>query len=182
MGMFFHNRFTVDHYINPHFTLTPENPYCRFIMMKILVFSGRWNSFSSYSRLDINSKEFVLRIWKDIIEETRISRQGSPWSPNSIFAKHIVDSINEATRSGSSDFLRAMEEAAREDDRLAQLVGIVNRFAFGNNLEIYRQHLLQLFRKPESEIDQVIHDFLSHSDLEELVLQRSDPVDAGAHL
>ena len=194
LGRFFHDRFSIDHYTNPHFTLTPEDSYHQFIMTMIL------DDFPlTRENLSLmNSKEFVLRIWKDITHE--VSRRGSAGISGSVFLERIVDSLIEFKRSGSGDFLKAMEEAAREDDRLVQLVAIVDRFASNSNLENYRQNLLQQFREtPVSERNPIIYDFLTHTDLEEFVSQQareennywrnaleqsrqSDPADAGTHL
>ena len=174
LGTFFHNQFNIHHYTSAHFTLTPENPYHHIIMTRISVLSSSLGS--------INSKEFVLKIWKDVTEE--ISIQERPGISSSVFLGRIVDSIIEFRNlSGSirsQPFLKAMIEAARENDRLVELFNIVNRFATDthSNPENYRQYLLEQFRnmpsgRPRSEIDQVIRSFLSQTDLEDFISQHT---------
>ena len=121
LGTLFHNQFNIDHYVSPHFTLTWENPYYEFIMMMI------WKRRTNFAL--INSKEFVLKIWNDATQEIRA--RGMQAISSFVFLELIAKSIIEFRRSGSGShpFLEAMAEASREDDRLAQLVGIVDRFA-----------------------------------------------------
>ena len=163
LGTFFHRRFTIDHYTNPHFTLTPENSYHYFIMKMISDFLDR-GVLSSASMSVIDSKEFILRIWKDITQE--FSGQGNPGMASSVFSQRIIDSIIECRTLGFSTddqpFMSAMAEAAREDDRLAQLFKIVDKFASRSfastsDLENYRQNALQQFREmSDSERDPII--------------------------
>ena len=186
LGTFFNNQFNVSHYISPHFTLTPENPYHYPIMNGVLKhsFLREGENFSL-----INSKEFVLRIWSDVNEE--INRLGKPGVSGFVFLQRIVASIFELRMSpdssmGAHDFLKAMEEAAREDDRLIQLVNIVKNFVSSSNLESYRQILLEQLGEM-SELDRfIISDLLDYIDREDFILQflqrNSDPADAGAHL
>ena len=173
LGILFHNNFDPSHYVNPHFTLTPENPYHQFIMGEFL-YSLERNQFHHVS---LKSKEFVLKIWRDVTEE--ISKQGTPGISSFVFLRLIVDFAIIEYRSLPNpslwdlSFLRFIEEAAREDDRLAQLVKIINSFPSTSNLENYRQNLLQQFREtPRSQRDQVTHDLLSHSYLEELISEQ----------
>ena len=141
---FFENKFNINHYMSPHFTLTPHNPYYPTIMSRIsFIFAG-----SSYFDL-LNSKDFILKIWKDVTQE--ISRQESPMRASNILLNSISDSIIRSSlldsSLGNQPFMKALEEAARENDDLAQLVDIVNKLASGRNLQNYRQRLLQQFRE-----------------------------------
>ena len=189
LGAFFHNQFNIGHYMSPHFTLTPEDFYHRLIMGITLSSLERRALHSTHMSI-INSKNFVLRIWNDAIVE--INKQEGLGISSHVFLERIVNSIS----SEDQTFLKALVEAAREDDRLAKLVGIVYRFATdtgsnlteisrisrtaedaGSNLENYRQNFLRQFRdmpsgSPTSEIDQLIYSFLSRPDLEEFVLQQ----------
>ena len=171
LGMFFHNQFTMSHYLSSHFTLTPKDSYQNFIMTKIWA-----GSFSKKEDLFlINSKEFVLRIWSDVTEE--ISRQGSSGISSLVFLERIVDCIFELRRSPDFSlkdhhFLKAMEEAARENNHLARLFGIVKNFSVGtsSNLENYSQSILQNTREMSEPERVIIYDFIS------LILQNSREV------
>ena len=143
LGRFFHNQFTISHYTNSHFTLTSRNYYYVLIIHMI------WDSsFLKEENLSlINSKEFVLRIWKDVTDEISSGRVSGISS--AAFLELVVDYRNlpNSSMEGHLSFLKAVEEAAREDDRLAQLVGIVKESASGNNPEAYRRNLLRQFRE-----------------------------------
>ena len=182
LGTFFHNQFNIGHYISSHFTLTPEDSYHQVIM--VMISSG---SFSKGENLSlINSKEFVLRIWNDVTEE--ISKQESLGISSTVFLGRIVNSVVErriSSGSSSRSFLDAMEEAAREDDSLNELMSIIKEFAIGGNLESYRQNIIQQFGEMP-ELDRlVISDFLSRT-VGDFISQnpqrRSDPTNAGGNL
>ena len=192
LGVFFNNQLTIAHYINPHFTLAPENPYHYLIMSMVRndSFVRRGENLSL-----INSKEFVLKIWSDTIREIsrRRSMGISMGMSNSVFLERIIKSVIECRTPPVSSlwnhpFLKAMEEASRENDRLVQLVqlfGVIDRFVADNPEASYRNLLDQLRTNPDSKIDQIVYDFLFHADLENSVLQHSrhsDPADAGVHL
>ena len=80
-------------------------------------------------------KEFILRVWKDLIEETRISTGAglsvrlSHHNTRSVFSGRIANAIVECNRSRiskeSDPFLKAIMEAAREDNRLIQVVNVL---------------------------------------------------------
>ena len=161
LGMYFHNHFNIGHYISPHFTLTSQDHYYILIMNMIwkLSFLRQGENLSL-----INSKEFVLKIWSDVTKE--ISRERVRGISNSAFLELISNSIIEFRRSGSGShpFLEAMEEAARENDRLAKVVDIVNRFATdtSGNLENYRSHILRQFIEGSELGEDTIYNLLSH--------------------
>ena len=147
---FFNRDFHIGHYINPHFTLTPDDPHYRIIMSKVLVIFSNRHSPPFYDPDLINSKEFVLRIWKDATEE--IIRQENIRVAGNVLLQQIGDSITRGVLDPNSSlrdqpFIKAMEAAGREDDDLAQLVDIVNKLASGRNLQNYRHRLLQQFRE-----------------------------------
>ena len=211
LGVFFNNQLTIAHYINPHFTLTPEDPY-HYLIMKMIRDRSFVRQGENYSL--INSKDFILRIWRDATEE--ISRHGTAGVSSSVFLEHIIKSVIECRTPPISSlwnhpFLKAMVEAARENNRLTQLVqlfGTIERFVADSNLEYwglriplansdpvfiagihmeaFRSNVLEQLRKiPDSITDQVVYDFLFHTDLEDSVLhhsRHSDPADAGVHL
>ena len=145
LGMFFQQEFTMAHYISPHFTLTQEDSYYRFIMsMIILSDSVDYSALGYHNGLivrstdlygthiilnrnfseSMNSKEFVLKLWSNITEE--ISRRGSSGIYGTAFSGHIVRSISRVLKSETSlesdPFLRVVMEVAREDDRLAKVL------------------------------------------------------------
>ena len=163
LGRFFHDQFNISHYTNPHFTLTPEDPYHHLIMNMILD-----GSFLIGRNLSlINSKKFVLKIWSDTIKE--IGRYGEGRMSGSVFLEYVVDSAIESRRSPGNvnnyPFLKALDEAGREDAGLAQFAAIVGRFAFGSiNLEDYHRIVSQQVEEMseiEKPIVYVIYDFLS---------------------
>ena len=129
LGKFFRDEFTVDHYINPHFTLSPHNPYYRSIMSHILP-SLRDRKFSF--PLD---QELVARIWNDAIEEIRIYNEGSRDIPGvlapfpDLFIHKTTKALIKSNSSGASvqsdPFLKAIMELAREDNRLAKVADIL---------------------------------------------------------
>ena len=170
LGAFFHDRFTIGHYMSPHFTLTPENPYYQFTIDMVSFFLKQETLHSPSA---INSKDFILKVWKDVT----IDSQETIFSIRPAFLKRIVNSIIEFRTSGSGDFMKAMEEAARENDRLAEFMGVVYKLANGTNAEnqqfllenqrVFNQRLRE--QTPTSEVDQVINDLLSRSDLENLI-------------
>ena len=192
LGKFFHNRFSIDHYMSPHFTLTPENYYFQHIMAMI---ADGFFLFRGQNHPLINSKEFVLKIWKDTMKEINLVNMTKS-SPVTFLGRIVAESIIECRRQGisleSHSFLKHMAEAAREDDRLAEFMGIVYNLVSRTNLESYWRSLqnfgwrsLQDFGIPESETDWMIFNFLSYPDLEDFVLQHSgpiDPADAGTRL
>ena len=145
MGLFLDRNFHVDHYINPHFTLTPEDPYHNLVMKTIL---GEFIFDANGRETLINSKEFVVKIWNDVRDE--ISRVPSTEGVTSFaFLELIINSTVELRRLqsssiGDNDFLKAVLEAAREDDRLAQVVEVVQKFTSNpsNALENYAESLL----------------------------------------
>ena len=129
LGIFFRNRFTIDHYINPHFTLSPHNIHYRLIMDRILI-SLKKREFSFYDQ------ELVARIWNNMIEEIKIYNQGRRDIPEvlvmkellsaDVFVSRTINALIKRNRSElsfqSDPFLRAMMELAREDNRLAKIV------------------------------------------------------------
>ena len=149
MGMFFYYKFNINHYISPYFTLTSDHYYHQLIMNMIWEpsFLKQGNNLSL-----IESKEFALKIWKDVTEE--ISRQGEPGMASFSFAEFVVQSVETiwdpaySSQMGEA-FMRAMEEAAREDDRLAQLVKTVQEFAsnHSNAQGNYRENLLEIIQE-----------------------------------
>ena len=186
LGTFFHNRFSIDHYMSPHFTLTPENHYFQYIMAMM---GDGFFLFRGQNHPLINSKEFVLKIWKDSIEEIKLLNSIS--SSSAFLGRIVVESIIECRRQGlsleSHSFLKAMAEAARENERLAKWVDIVNNLVSSRNLESYWRILQDLREISESTqpTDRMISGFLSRTDLQDFVLQhsgRTDPADAGSHL
>ena len=186
LGTFFHNRFSIDHYMSPHFILTPENYYFQYTMA---VMRDGFFLFRGQDHPLINSKEFVLKIWNDIIKENQLNVNKS--SSLTFLGRIVVESIIECRRQGlsleSHSFLKAMAEAAREDNRLAKMVDIVNNLVSSRNLESYWRSLQDLREISESTqpTDQIISNFLSRTDLQDFVLQHSaptDPADAGTLL
>ena len=190
LGTFFHNQFNIGHYINPHFTLTSENYYYGLIMKMTLDPSFLKEGKNLSLR---NSKEFVLRIWNDVTEE--ISRGRVKGVSNSVFLELITDSIimcrklPEGSSIEENHFLKAMVEAAREDNRLVQLVDIVDEFVTGTGRtsEDYRPYILRQFIESSGLEENMIHRLLYRYGLqdEDLALRsqrHSDPVDAGTHL
>ena len=145
LGMFFYRKFSIGHYMSPHFTLTPENPFHHLFMLKI--------SQSEFFKLEENfalldSKEFVLKILNDVTEEIRA--MGSVGTSSSAFVKLIVYfSLRRPGGSsmGSQPFLRALEEAARENDRLAQVVDNIKEFTRNSNLEDYEESLFMTIQQ-----------------------------------
>ena len=156
LSTFFRDKFTVNHYTNPYFELTlfqrdpythianrslgisisqsaeltslHQNPHYHLIGNKVLSFLKK--GFFSPPEL-MNPKEFVLKIWKDLIEETMAVtprgfavrlEESTAWR---IFADRIAKAIVECNRSRfpmeSDRFLRAIMEAAKEDNRLAEV-------------------------------------------------------------
>ena len=174
LGKFFHNRFSIDHYMSPHFTLTPENHYSQYIMSMI---TEGFFLFRGQNHPLINSKEFILKIWKNSMEEIKLSM----FSSSTFLGRIVVESIIECRREGlspeSHNSLKAMAEAAREDDRLAEFMGIVYNLVSSTNLENYYWSLQNFTKVPESATDWLIFDFLSRSDLKDFVLQHSGPTD-----
>ena len=151
LGMFFHNQFNINHYTSPHFTLTSENYYYVPIMHMIWdpAFLRQGENLSL-----INSKEFVLKIWNDVTKE--ISKGRVSGISSSAFLELIIDyrTLPDSSMEGHLSFLKAIEEAGREDDRLAQLVGIIKESASSSNPEAHRRNLLQQLREmSESEAD-----------------------------
>ena len=168
MGMFFHRRFTIAHYISPHYTLNTEDFYNQFIMGVILLHGSLHSGtgplayrlaisrmgygvldrlfINSEFKISINSKEFVLKTWNNIIKETNPEIQSEMMSLT-VFLRLIVDSVFECRRfewrsSGASmqshPFLKAMVEASRENDRLTRVVDIIDNLVFqhGTDQEI----------------------------------------------
>ena len=129
LNAFFNRKFTIAHYINPHFKLTWEDPRHQSIMM--MISNGLFLSGENLSL--INSKEFVLKIWSAVIQEIReveyIGRT-STFTFLGLIADSIVKSRSSGSSMGGHDFLKAMEEAGREDDRLAKVVGIIENLVF----------------------------------------------------
>ena len=164
LGAFFHNQFSIDHYINPYFTLTWKDNYYESIMTMI------WKERKNFPL--INSKKFVLKIWNDTTEEIRA--RGTQAISSFVFLELIKNSIIEFRRlgSGSHPFLEAMEEAAREDDHLARLINIVNEFTTdtSGNLEDYEPYILRQFIESSGLEENMIHDLLYHHDLRDATL------------
>ena len=149
MGQFFYYKFNINHYISPYFTLTSDHHYHQLIMNMIWEpsFLKQGNNLAL-----IESKEFALKIWKDVTEE--ITRRGNPGMASFSFAEFVVKSVEAiwdpaySSQMGEA-FMRAMEEAAREDDRLAQLVKTVQEFA-SNRSNVqgnYRENLLEIIQE-----------------------------------
>ena len=167
LGMFFHRMFTIDHYISPHYTLNAQDSYNQFIMNVIFLHHidpGRISNYRRSALLDhlminfhfrvsMNSKEFVLKIWNDIIKEINAGQIMST-STFSAFLTLIVDSVFECRRfewkpgasMESHPFLKAMVEASREDDRLTKVVDIIDNLVFqdGTNQEIEEQLKIEI--------------------------------------
>ena len=187
LGMFFHDRFNIDHFTSPHFTLTSDNHYYELVIRI-------WNnSFFRQGESLTKSKKFILRLWNDVIYE--INRLGSTGVANSILLERIADSIimcrklPEGSSIEENHFLKAMVEAAREDNRLVQLVNIVNVFATGarRTQENYMPYILRQFIESSGLEENMIQDLLYRHGLqdEDLALRpqrQSDPADAGTHL
>ena len=192
LGMFFHRKFNIGHYMSPNFTLTPEDFYYQLLMFRI--------QQSEFFKLEENfallsSKEFVLKIWNDATEEIRA--MGAIVNTSDAFLGLTVYFSVGRSVSSSMDghlFLKALEEAARENDRLAQLVNIVDDFVAGasRNQENYTPYILQKFIERQfiemSGLEEdMIHNLLYHQGLLDenftrSQLRQSDPADAGAHL
>ena len=165
LGMFFQRKFTIAHYINPHFTLTQDHPYHQFVMSMILV-DGKVDLYTSqvyrsdilggvsygiyspnHSLLilnpefpnSINSEEFILKLWGNITEEisSRSPRTGGIYRTSRIYTNVFLDRITKAVTQclkkdisiESDPFLRAIIQSAREDDRLMEVVNIINNLA-----------------------------------------------------
>ena len=192
LGTFFHNQFNIGHYTNPHFTLNWNNHY--YILIMNMIWDPSFLKEGENLSL-VNTKEFVLKIWNDVTKEISIGRVTTGTS-NFVFLERIVESIIEFRNlSGSSafiesqPFLKALVEAAREDDRLTQLVDIVNKLASNTNTpEDYRWRILQQFIKASGLEEDMVHSVLSsHGLLDENFalrsqMRQSDPADAGANL
>ena len=169
LGMFFHRRFTIGHYINPHYTLNMGDSYHQFIMKIIFLhyvdFRSAWNSrrFAFWEHLavnpqftiSINSKKFILKIWSDLIEEIKVAQMIS--TPASFsFLTLITSSVFECRKLQwkpgvsipieSHPFLNAMVEASRENDGLAKVVDIIKNLAFqpGTDQEIEEQLAIEI--------------------------------------
>ena len=149
MAQSFHNQFSLNHYISPYFTLTSDHEYHHLIMNMIWEpsFLKQGDNLSL-----IESKEFALKIWNDVTEE--ITRQGRSGITTSSFSEFVVRAVEKYWDSPGSSlrdqtFMKAMEEAARENDRLAQLLKTVHGFAsnLDNAGENYRENLLGIIQK-----------------------------------
>ena len=183
-SQFLSSHFSIAHYINPHFTLSPENPY-HYFLMSLMKMTQNMRQGEELSLM--NSKEFVLKIWSDIIKE--IDRYGEPRMSGSVFLERIVDSMRDPNLLKYLDLLKAIKEAARENDHLAQLVRLLNTIErlVADNPEASLGNILEQIRtNPDPKIDQVVYDFLFRTHLGEIPPFRnswpSDPAEAGAYL
>ena len=131
IGRFFHKNLNpVDYYISPYFRLTPEDPYLRFVIRRILS-----------DRSNMDTPEIILKVWQDIkayevfynfytIEngvhyEAMFFQMYKSFYDSAVadLSEHISDSIRElrAKNALTDLFMRAMLDAMAEDQELYSL-------------------------------------------------------------